>query len=102
MYKVGDKFIIEIDSVIEGKGLPLYGIRGFKALVFDEASLMKLDRPSRIEAEQTDGGILIKGVGVIETPHTCGTCKYNAFMRTSICEGCINNLGTADHWEAYE
>ena len=98
MYKVGDKFIIEIDSVIEGKGLQLYGIRGFKALVFDEAGLMKLDRPSRIEAEQTDGGILIKGAEIVGTPHICGTCGRP--LGSTVCVACINNNGTVDYWEA--
>lgn len=98
MYKIGDKFIIEIDSIIEGKGLPLYGIRGFKALVFDEAGLMKLDRPSRIEAEQTDGGILIKGVEIVGTQHICGTCGRP--LGATVCSACINNNGTVDYWEA--
>lgn len=38
-YKVGDEFIIEIDSVMESKKVTLYGIKGFNALVFDTFGL---------------------------------------------------------------
>ena len=35
MYKIGDKFIIEIDEVFENKDKTLYRIKGFNSLVFD-------------------------------------------------------------------
>ena len=46
MYKKGDKFVIEIESVIvdeKGKIL-LYTIKGFNALVFDQYGLDKLSQ----------------------------------------------------------
>lgn len=82
MYKVGDKFIIEIDSIIEGKGLPLYGIRGFRSLVFDDSGLAKLERPSDIEAVLTEDGILIKKKRALITP-SCRACKHEHIMNTS-------------------
>ena len=41
-YKPGDRFIIEIESVLKENGTTLYKIRGFNALVFDEVGLGKL------------------------------------------------------------
>jgi len=38
-YKPGDKFVIEIDSVMTNKNGTLYGIKGFTSLVFDEYGL---------------------------------------------------------------
>ena len=48
-YNVGDKFIIEIETVVKDEevpfGLPvLYRIKGFNALVFDEFGLDKLQK----------------------------------------------------------
>lgn len=46
MYKKGDKFVIEIESVIvdeKGKIL-LYTIKGFNALVFDQYGLDRLSQ----------------------------------------------------------
>lgn len=43
-YKTGDKFVIEIDSVMTNKKGTLYGIKGFKSLVFDEYGLDMLKR----------------------------------------------------------
>lgn len=43
-YKVGDKFVIEIDSVMTNKKGNLYGVKGFKTLVFDEYGLEQLER----------------------------------------------------------
>lgn len=49
-YKVGDKFVIEIDKVLENKELPfgdespLFKVKGFKSLVFDENGLDMLDK----------------------------------------------------------
>ena len=41
-YKPGDRFIIEIESVLKENGTTLYKIRGFNALVFDEVGLGRL------------------------------------------------------------
>lgn len=43
-YKVGDKFVIEIDSVMTNKKGRLYGIKGFKSCVFDDYGLEQLDK----------------------------------------------------------
>ncbi len=43
-YKTGDKFVVEIDSVMTNKKGALYGIKGFKSLVFDEYGLDMLER----------------------------------------------------------
>ena len=42
MAKVGDKFIIEIDSHMTNAKGNLYGIKGFNSLVFDDRGLQKL------------------------------------------------------------
>lgn len=50
MYKKGDKFIVEVDSVFTNdKGTRLYRIKGFNSLIFDECGLNKLDpyRPAK-------------------------------------------------------
>lgn len=41
-HKVGDKFVIEIDSVMTNKKGRLYGIKGFKSCVFDDYGLGQL------------------------------------------------------------
>jgi hypothetical protein len=43
-YKTGDKFVIEIDSVMTNKKGTLYGIKGFKSLVFDDYGLEQLEK----------------------------------------------------------
>ena len=43
-YKTGDKFVIEIDSVMTNKNGTLYGIKGFKSLVFDDYGLEQLEK----------------------------------------------------------
>lgn len=43
-YKIGDKFIIEIDSVMTNKNGTLYGIKEFKSLVFDDYGLEQLEK----------------------------------------------------------
>lgn len=40
----GDKFVIEIESVIPSDGGTLYKIKGFSALVFDDFGIGKLER----------------------------------------------------------
>jgi len=50
-YKPGDKFVIEIDSVMTNKKGTLYGIKGFSSLVFDEYGLSCLEdyNPAAVE-----------------------------------------------------
>lgn len=49
-YKIGDKFVIEIDSVMTNKKRTLYGIKGVKSLVFDDYGLEQLERiPDKFE-----------------------------------------------------
>ncbi len=53
MYKIGDKFIIEIgDTFNNTERETLYRIKGFNSLVFDEYGLDKLDKASEVEEEQ--------------------------------------------------
>ena len=47
MTKIGDEFIIEIDSVMTNKKGTLYGIKGFKSLVFDDYGLEQLQKIDR-------------------------------------------------------
>lgn len=103
MYHVGDKFIIEIDRIYKSDGCyDLYGIRGHSTLVLDEDGLMRLERPSKIEAVQTREGILIKGAK-IEDVHTCDTCRhFSPTDCTNVCRSCVNGYGTADNWERNE
>ena len=42
-YKVGDKFVIEIDKVFSQDGETLYRVKGMKSLVFDEYELNILE-----------------------------------------------------------
>lgn len=53
-YKPGDKFVIEIDSVMTNKNGTLYGIKGFKSLVFDEYGLSQLEKEDVDMAEMVD------------------------------------------------
>ena len=57
-YNPGDKFIIEIDSVYSADDLRinLYRIKGFNALVFDEAGLDKLEKVSNKEPQTFEVG----------------------------------------------
>lgn len=104
MYNVGDKFIIEIDRIYKADGCyNLYGVRGYNSLVLDEAGLMRLDRPSKIEAVQTREGILIKGATIEETVHECETCRHaggSVFKKP--CNTCLCHDGTEDNWERDE
>jgi hypothetical protein len=43
-YKAGDKFVIEIEEVIETQGKTLHRVKGFNALVFDEYGLGMLEQ----------------------------------------------------------
>ena len=56
-YKTGDKFIIEIDSVMTNKNGTLYGIKGFTSLVFDECDLGRFARldPDSLESAFESG-----------------------------------------------
>jgi len=49
MAKAGDKFIIEIDSVMTNKNGTLYGVKGFSSLVFDEEGLNRLKKIPFVE-----------------------------------------------------
>ena len=44
MPKVGDEYLIRIDSVMTNKKGILYGIEGFKSLVFDDYGLEQLQK----------------------------------------------------------
>ena len=44
MPKVGDEYLIKIDSVMTNKKGTLYGIEGFKSLVFDDYGLERLQK----------------------------------------------------------
>lgn len=44
MANIGDKYVIEIDSKMTNKNGTLYGIKGFKSLVFDEEGLRMLKK----------------------------------------------------------
>lgn len=50
-YKVGDKFEISIGEVLTGQNGPLYKIRGFNSLVFDDYGLNQL---KMLEPEDED------------------------------------------------
>lgn len=63
MYKVGDKFIIEIDEIFENKGKTLYRIKGFNSLVFDKNGLNKLSRYVKVDKNKNKTEEL-------------GSCKY--------------------------
>ena len=43
-YKVGDKFIIEIDKIFKQGGEELYRAKGMKSLVFDDNGLNRLSQ----------------------------------------------------------
>ena len=53
-YKPGDKFVIEIDSVMTSKKGTLYGIKGFKSLVFDEYGLSQLEKAYSDKSDMLD------------------------------------------------
>ena len=69
-YKVGDKFIIEIDSVMTNKNGTLYGIKGFNSLVFDEYGLGRL---AKLDFDSIDS-VFESGVDV----------GYNKGIRSSL------------------
>lgn len=52
-YRSGDRFVIEVESVLTGDdGKPLYKIKGFNALVFDDNGLDRLERKEDAEAQK--------------------------------------------------
>lgn len=71
MYKVGDKFIIEIGEIFENKGKTLYRIKGFNSLVFDKNGLNKLSRYVKVEKNKNKTEEL-------------GSCKYYTDMPKTI------------------
>lgn len=58
-YNIGDKFLIEIESVLSDKDLPfeqdLFKIKGFNSLVFDEYGLNKLQKVQNINISEEQG-----------------------------------------------
>ena len=43
-YNIGDKFVIEIESIVFCHSKPLYKIKGFNTLVFDDNGLDRLEK----------------------------------------------------------
>ena len=81
-YKPGDKFIIEIQSVIQ-ENPALYRIKGFKALVFDESGLNRLELPE--ESKEPE---------IYPCPF-CGSEPYTEHTsdNTKFWVACINECG---------
>lgn len=77
-YKIGDKFVIEIDSVMTNKKGTLYGIKGFKSLVFDDYGLEQLERiPGKFEYRVGDEVYWTGNpnyIGVITFVEDCRAC----------------------------
>lgn len=88
-YKIGDKFVIEIDSVMTNKNGTLYGIKGFKSLVFDDYGLEQLERiPGKFEYRVGDevcfnDGESFKGVVLDES-------VVNGSWRVLTENGCVS------------
>lgn len=74
-YKIGDKFVIEIDSVMTNKNGTSYGIKGFKSLVFDEYGLEQLERiPGKYEYHVGDEVVdTARGINGVVT-HSVPNC----------------------------
>ena len=75
MANVGDKFVIEIDSVFVGKKAEkLYRVKGFNSLVFDDYGLEKLTAYKEPERQQNPEQELTPAVGMVyqyrENPET--------------------------------
>lgn len=52
-YRAGDCLVIEVGSVLTGDdGKPLYKIKGFNALVFDDNGLDRLERKEEAETQK--------------------------------------------------
>lgn len=90
MYKIGDKFEIEIDdTIMTNKGM-LYQIKGFNALVFDDYGLNKLKKIDEDEKFSVGDEVLIapnnrRGV-ILEcnVPDICGEEKCAVFTLTEV------------------
>ena len=54
MFKIGDKFIIVVDSVMTNHKGVLYGIKGFKSLVFDNYGLEQLEKANKPCSESVE------------------------------------------------
>lgn len=103
-YKTGDKFIIEIDSVMTNKKGTLYGIKGFKSLVFDEYGLEQLEKvPSKDEVPSKDDCLKVGDVVVSDS-----TGSYAIVTRVSDDDwlyllfgdgSCGLHSQTDNHWE---
>lgn len=55
MAKVGDRYIIELDSKMTGKGGTLYGVKDLYNVLLDEPALAKLERCGDKEEEESSG-----------------------------------------------
>ena len=97
-YKTGDKFVIEIDSVMTNKKGNLYGIKGFKTLTFGDYGLEQLERiPGENKFRVGDEISSIAGSGVITRINgasdtsevsilwgdgSCGTREFCTFLKS--------------------
>lgn len=84
MYKVGDKFEIEIESVFTNDAdSELYAIKGFRSLVFDKNGLDKLKKveeeppkPKTVKASELKAGTIVicydNEIARIEIRHFAG------------------------------
>ena len=81
-YKTGDKFVVEIDSVMTNKKGTLYGIKGFKSLVFDEYGLDILERVDAEDEFRVGDEVIhtngIKAVITSEVNDGCYCCVMDA------------------------
>lgn len=97
-YKVGDKFVIEIDSVMTNKKGNLYGIKGFKSLVFDDYGLEQLERiPDDDDCIKVGDVVVSDSTGsyAIVTRVGGDDWLYLLFADGS----CGNHSQTGNHWK---
>lgn len=100
-YKIGDKFVIEIDSVMTNKKGNLYGIKGFKALVFDDYGLEQLEQMQDEDDCIKVGDVVVNdstGSYAIVTRVDGDDWFYLLFSDGSC--GVYSQIG--DHWEKAE
>lgn len=100
-YKIGDKFVIEIDSVMTNKKGTLYGIKGFKSLVFDEYGLEQLERIPKEDDCIKAGDVVFndstESYAIVTRANEDG-CLYLLFKDGSC--GVHGNIG--EHWKKVE
>lgn len=105
-YKTGDKFVIEIDSVMTNKKGNLYGIKGFKVLVFDDYGLEQLEKvPSKDEVPSKDDCLKVGDVVFNDSTGSYAIvtradddCLYLLFKDGS----CGLHSQTGNHWKKAE